>query len=64
MALDQSNRYVDLNLDEDELIADGNHVLVAYHMKPKPGFGNFIETAAHFVASTPLSTKSKRTRSS
>ena len=37
MALDQSNRYVDLSLDEDELIADGKHVLVAYHMKPKPG---------------------------
>ena len=50
MALDQSNRYVDLNLTEDELIVDGKHVLVAYHMKPKPGFGNFIETAAHFAA--------------
>src|SRR5210317_2625154 len=56
MALDQSNRYVDLNLDEDELIADGKHVLVAYHMKPKPGFGNFIETAAHFAAESSTGT--------
>ena len=56
MALDQSNRYVDLNLNEDELIADGKHVLVAYHMKPKPGFGNFIETAAHFAAESSTGT--------
>jgi ribulose-bisphosphate carboxylase large chain len=56
MALDQSNRYVDLNLNEDELIADGEHVLVAYHMKPKPGFGNFIETAAHFAAESSTGT--------
>ena len=56
MAIDQSNRYVDLNLKEDELIADGKHVLVAYHMKPKPGFGNFIETAAHFAAESSTGT--------
>ena len=56
MALDQSNRYVDLNLDEDELIAAGKHVLVAYHMKPKPGFGNFVETAAHFAAESSTGT--------
>ena len=56
MALDQTNRYVDLNLTEEELIADGKHVLVAYHMKPKPGFGNFIETAAHFAAESSTGT--------
>ena len=56
MAIDQSSRYVDLNLKEDELIADGKHVLVAYHMKPKPGFGNFIETAAHFAAESSTGT--------
>jgi len=56
MAIDQSSRYVDLSLKEDELIADGKHVLVAYHMKPKPGFGNFIETAAHFAAESSTGT--------
>ena len=56
MALDQTNRYVDLNLTEEELIAAGKHVLVAYHMKPKPGFGNYIETAAHFAAESSTGT--------
>lgn len=56
MALDQSNRYVDLDLKEEDLIAAGQHVLVAYHMKPKPGFGNFIETAAHFAAESSTGT--------
>ena len=56
MALDQSNRYVDLGLNEDDLIAAGRHVLVAYHMKPKPGFGNFVETAAHFAAESSTGT--------
>ena len=56
MALDQSNRYVDLDLNEDDLIAAGRHVLVAYHMKPKPGFGDFVETAAHFAAESSTGT--------
>jgi len=56
MALDQSNRYVNLDLKEDDLIAAGRHVLVAYHMKPKPGFGNFVETAAHFAAESSTGT--------
>ncbi len=56
MALDQSNRYVNLDLNEQDLIAAGRHVLVAYHMKPKPGFGNFIETAAHFAAESSTGT--------
>ena len=56
MALDQSNRYVDLDLDEQQLIRDGKHVLVAYHMKPKAGFGGFVETAAHFAAESSTGT--------
>ena len=56
MALNQTNRYVDLTLKEDELIRDGKHVLVAYHMKPKAGFGGYIETAAHFAAESSTGT--------
>ena len=56
MALDQTNRYVDLSLNEEELIAEGKHVLVAYHMKPKAGFGNYVETAAHFAAESSTGT--------
>ena len=56
MALDQTNRYVNLDLNEDDLISAGDHVLVAYHMKPKPGFGNFVETAAHFAAESSTGT--------
>ena len=56
MALDQTNRYVDLGLTEDELVSGGGHVLVAYHMKPKPGFGGFVETAAHFAAESSTGT--------
>ena len=56
MALDQSNRYVDLSLNEDDLIRDGEHVLVAYHMKPKAGFGGYVETAAHFAAESSTGT--------
>ncbi len=56
MALDQSNRYANLDLDEQQLIRDGKHVLVAYHMKPKEGFGGFVETAAHFAAESSTGT--------
>jgi len=56
MALDQTNRYVNLDLSEQSLIENGQHVLVAYHMKPKHGFGNFIETAAHFAAESSTGT--------
>ena len=56
MALDQTNRYVNLDLNEEDLISAGDHVLVAYHMKPKPGFGNFVETAAHFAAESSTGT--------
>ncbi len=56
MALDQTNRYVNLDLTEDELLSGGNHVLVAYHMKPKAGFGTYVETAAHFAAESSTGT--------
>lgn len=56
MTYDQANRYANLDLDEDELVAAGHHVLVAYHMKPKPGFGNYVATAAHFAAESSTGT--------
>ncbi len=37
--MDQSNRYADLSLKEADLIAGGRHILVAYKMAPKPGYG-------------------------
>lgn len=54
--MDQSNRYADLGLQEQELIDAGRHVLVAYHMKPKPGYGGYLETAAHFAAESSTGT--------
>lgn len=53
--MDQSDRYADLSLNEAELIAGGDHVLVAYHMKPKSGYG-YLETAAHFAAESSTGT--------
>ncbi|EGH00066.1 Ribulose bisphosphate carboxylase [gamma proteobacterium IMCC2047] len=55
MALDQSYRYVNLDLDEDQLIKLGRHVLVAYIMRPKTGF-DFLATAAHFAAESSTGT--------
>ena len=37
ICMDQSNRYADLSLKEEDLIAGGRHILVAYKMKPKAG---------------------------
>ena len=54
--MDQSARYSDLSLDEDKLIADGGHILVAYTMHPMPGFGGYLETAAHFAAESSTGT--------
>jgi len=54
--MDQSNRYARLDLKEDDLIAEGKHVLVAYIMKPKPGFGDYLATAAHFAAESSTGT--------
>lgn len=54
--MDQSSRYADLTLSEEKLIADERHVLVAYIMKPKKGFGGYLETAAHFAAESSTGT--------
>ncbi len=54
--MDQSNRYADLSLKEEDLIAGGNHVLCAYLMKPKAGYGGYLETAAHFAAESSTGT--------
>jgi ribulose-bisphosphate carboxylase large chain len=54
--MDQSDRYADLSLKEKDLIAGGRHVLVAYIMKPKAGFGGYLETAAHFAAESSTGT--------
>ncbi len=55
MSLNQSNRYADLSLNEDELMAGGRHVLCAYLMKPKEGYG-YLETASHFAAESSTGT--------
>jgi len=53
--MDQSNRYADLSLKEDDLLKGGNHVLCAYLMKPKSGYG-YLEAAAHFAAESSTGT--------
>ena len=53
--MDQSKRYANLALKEAELIKAGRHVLCAYIMKPKSGFG-YLETAAHFAAESSTGT--------
>lgn len=55
MSLDQTSRYVNLDLDEPELIKQGGHVLVAYRMKPKSGY-EYVATAAHFAAESSTGT--------
>ncbi|GAA0285736.1 ribulose-bisphosphate carboxylase [Rhodovulum strictum] len=54
--MDQSNRYARLDLDEKDLIAGGRHVLCAYIMKPKEGFGDYLSVAAHFAAESSTGT--------
>jgi ribulose-bisphosphate carboxylase large chain len=54
-ALDQSSRYADLSLAEEDLIRRGDHVLVAYIMKPKAGY-DYLATAAHFAAESSTGT--------
>lgn len=54
--MDQSNRYARLDLKEEDLIKGGNHVLVAYIMKPKEGFDGYLATAAHFAAESSTGT--------
>ncbi|WP_241085818.1 ribulose-bisphosphate carboxylase [Candidatus Vondammii sp. HM_W22] len=55
MALDQSSRYSDLSLREEELIAGGKHILCAYKMKPATGHG-YLEAATHFAAESSTGT--------
>jgi len=55
MALDQSARYSDLSLKEEDLIAGGKHILCAYKMKPAAGVG-YLEAAAHFAAESSTGT--------
>jgi len=54
--MDQSNRYANLELREEDLMQGGRHVLCAYIMKPKTGFGGYLETAAHFAAESSTGT--------
>jgi ribulose-bisphosphate carboxylase large chain len=53
--MDQSNRYADLSLREDDLIKGGRHILVAYKMKPKAGY-DYLQAAAHFAAESSTGT--------
>ncbi len=53
--MDQSNRYADLSLDEAELMRGGKHILCAYKMKPKAGYG-YLASAAHFAAESSTGT--------
>ena len=55
MALDQSNRYADLSLKEEDLIAGGKHLLTAVKFKPAEGYG-FLEVAAHIAAESSTGT--------
>ena len=53
--MDQSKRYADLHLKEDDLVAHGRHVLCAYRLKPKAG-NDYLATAAHFAAESSTGT--------
>ncbi|MBK5207167.1 MAG: ribulose 1,5-bisphosphate carboxylase, partial [Polaromonas sp.] len=53
--MDQSNRYADLSLKEEDLIKGGCHILVAYKMAPRTGLG-YLEAAAHFAAESSTGT--------
>jgi ribulose-bisphosphate carboxylase large chain len=53
--MDQSNRYADLSLKEEDLIASGKYILCAYKMAPADGYG-YLEVAAHFAAESSTGT--------
>jgi len=53
--MDQSARYSNLDLTEDELVKGGNHILVAYTMTPVPSVG-YLEAAAHIAAESSTGT--------
>jgi ribulose-bisphosphate carboxylase large chain len=52
--VDQSTRYANLDLNEEDLIAGGRHILCAYRMRPKSG--SFLAAAAHFAAESSTGT--------
>lgn len=54
--MDQSSRYANLSLKEEALVEGGRHVLCAYTMKPKAGYGDYLSTAAHFAAESSTGT--------
>ena len=61
--MDQSSRYANLNLKEEELIANGGHVLVYYKMKPSTAhykdptsLEDYLAAAAHFAAESSTGT--------
>jgi len=53
--MDQSARYADLSLKEEDLIKGDKHVLVAYTMHPATGYG-YLEVAAHIAAESSTGT--------
>ncbi len=53
--MDQSGRYSDLSLKEEDLIKGDKHVLVAYHMIPASGHG-YLQVAAHIAAESSTGT--------
>ena len=53
--MNQSDRYTDLSLKEEDLIAGQKHLLCAYVMKPKAGH-EYLQTAAHFAAQSSTGT--------
>lgn len=53
--MDQSARYADLSLREEELIESGQFILCAYKIAPKAGVG-YLEAAAHFAAESSTGT--------
>ncbi len=53
--MDQSARYADLSLKEEDLIKGDGHILVAYHMQPAAGYG-YLEVAAHIAAESSTGT--------
>lgn len=61
--MDQSSRYANLDLKEEDLIANGQHVLVYYKMRPSDkhysnptGLQDYLAAAAHFAAESSTGT--------
>ena len=53
--MDQSKRYTDLALNEQDLMQGGKHILVAYTLKPRAGV-SYVEAAASFAAESSTGT--------